>query len=298
MNYFIVDDDPAVRAILTNIVESRLNGTVIGTESDGSRLTPSILISADVDIVLLDLLMPERDGLDTLEVITPTFNGKTVMISQIETKEIIASAYERHIDAYITKPVNQLEVSSVLKRIEKQIRLETSLKQIHTSLSSLTESEDPNSFANDTHMVCPAEEILTDLGIRHEKGSEDLLMIIQTLHNESPSQFQSMKDLLSLRHTTDKSNSSPKDLKATEQRIRRAIIQSFHHITSIGAIDHTHPTFDYYAMKYFEPDQIHQQLQELTHGQGDRKRSFTPKINIKRFIMALYDDCRQKSTAR
>ena len=62
MRYFIVDDDRASRAMLTQIIEDSQLGTVIGEASNGQEAITQILVMQP-DFVIIDLLMPKLDGI-------------------------------------------------------------------------------------------------------------------------------------------------------------------------------------------------------------------------------------------
>ncbi|ADH98144.1 response regulator [Salisediminibacterium selenitireducens] len=300
MNYFIVDDDPAVRGMLKHLIETEL-GPVTGEAEDGLQLTEEQLQSHETDILIIDLLMPGEDGIETLNRIRDTFSGKAVMLSQIETKEIIADAYESGVEAYITKPVNKKEVLSVLSKVAKSLTMERSMEQIKNSLNNiagnaLTPPQQSTRNHKNISEVC-IKETLTDLGICYEKGAEDLTTIMHALEHEKGINDLSLRSLWELRHTYSGFTPTPKDLKATEQRVRRAIFQSFYHISSLGAMDTTHPVFEHYATRYFEFEQVQLRIFSMNNHEN-KEDTNNYRMHIKRFIMALYDDCRQKSTAR
>lgn len=298
MNYFIVDDDPAVRGILKHIIETE-NGNVIGEVEDGSNVFSSMLNQTETDILIIDLLMPEEDGIETIKRINSDYGGKIVMISQVETKEIIAEAYQNKVEAYITKPINRLEVLSVLSKVSKNLKLERSMTQIKNSLELVGSNDDmiTKKHSIDLDIIGNADIVLSDLGIRYEKGAEDFIDILRAINSEKISTFFSLKELWESSLCISGHQTSSKNIKATEQRVRRAVIQAFNHISSLGAMDVTHPKFDYYAMRFFDLDQVQQRIYELNH-HGQDKKSHQPRLNIKRFIMAFHDECRQQSTAR
>lgn len=147
LNFFIVDDSTTIRAMLSNIIEEEGMGTVIGEAEDGSEVYADSLVEQKIDILLVDLLMPNRDGIETVREIAPFFRGKIIMISQVETKDMIGEAYALGVDHYITKPINRLEVVSILKKVSDHYRLEKSLSDIQKSLSFLnsqTQHPEPN----------------------------------------------------------------------------------------------------------------------------------------------------------
>jgi CheY-like chemotaxis protein len=70
------------------------------------------------DIVLLDEQMPGRDGLTTLEDIKQMLPElPVVMVTKSEEEQVMEDALGRHIDGYLTKPVNPSQILSVCKRL-------------------------------------------------------------------------------------------------------------------------------------------------------------------------------------
>lgn len=70
------------------------------------------------DVVLLDEMMPGRDGLSTLEEIKDRHPSiPVVMITKSEQEDLIASAIRKEITDYIVKPVNPLQILSALRKI-------------------------------------------------------------------------------------------------------------------------------------------------------------------------------------
>ncbi len=137
MRFFIVDDDEAVRSSLAQLIEDEELGIVAGEAEDGAELTASYLNDLHIDILCIDLLMPERDGLETIRAIKDEFHGKYLMLSQVETKELIGQAYTLGVEYYVTKPINRVEVLSVLHLMIERLHLEHSIENIQHSLKSV-----------------------------------------------------------------------------------------------------------------------------------------------------------------
>jgi len=57
----IVDDEPGIRELLTMILEAAGHSVVVA--EDGME-APKVMASRAIDVVITDLLMPERDGLE------------------------------------------------------------------------------------------------------------------------------------------------------------------------------------------------------------------------------------------
>ena len=110
---------------------------VIGEAESGVKSIPLIL-STHPDVVLIDLLMPELDGIETIEQLkNEGFQGQFIMISQVVNKEMVGEAYEKGVEFFIHKPINRIEVQSILKKTAEQFRLKNSLIAIRESLAHI-----------------------------------------------------------------------------------------------------------------------------------------------------------------
>jgi two-component system response regulator YcbB len=302
MNYFIVDDTLTIRGMLSNIIEEEGLGTVVGEAADGSEVFAHTLDLLDVDILIIDLLMPIRDGIETVREIAPLFRGKIIMISQVETKDMISEAYSLGVEHYITKPINRLEVVSVLKKVSEYLLLEKSIHDIQKSLSFLsTHNHIPeNNRGKQKQMIPSAKNILLELGIIGKSGDKDLLDLVaflQQMEEEGIREIPPLKDLyenmVKQRLSSDVSvDEVRKEVKAVEQRIRRAIQQVLEHLASLGLTDYANPTFEYYSSKLFDYNQVRLKMREL-EGKTPNDTSNT-RINIKKFIQALYMEAKGK----
>ena len=301
MRFFIVDDSASIRTMLANIIEDEDLGTVEGEAEDGSEVYVDLLEAKEIDILLIDLLMPNRDGIETIRDIKSTFKGKIIMVSQVESKEMIGEAYSLGVEHYITKPINRLEVSSVLKKVSQHLLLEKSVEDIHKSLSVLTSIQKTSEIgSNRVNSIVPAgKSILLELGIIGESGNKDLLDLLCVLYHQEKSGVRgtpSLKDLFEdiVKKRLGSAAQSPeikKEIKAGEQRVRRAIHQALEHIASLGLTDYANPKFEHYASTFFDYSQVRMKMLEL-EGKADFSAS-PPRANIKKFLQALYMEARQ-----
>lgn len=137
ISYCIIDDHKATRRMIEQIIEDAMLGTVVGSSSGGSEGI-ELVLSTNPHMVLIDLLMPELDGIGMIsELKARGYNGKFVMISQIDNKDMVGEAYKMGVEFFIHKPINMIEVESVLNRINMQFTVDRSLLQIRQSLANL-----------------------------------------------------------------------------------------------------------------------------------------------------------------
>lgn len=306
MRFFIIDDDEAVRSMLAEIIEDYDLGEVVGEAENGAAVNEQLLNMKAVDILLIDLLMPVRDGIETVRELKPGFNGKIIMLSQVETKEMIGNAYLLGVNYYITKPINRLEVIGVIHNVIESLQLQKVIHSIEKNLNVLNTVKNPHtsSAAEDKNLIITSGQyLLAELGMIGEIGCKDLLGMLDYLnhyeHEHSLEQeFPALKDIFmnvaikKLGISCSDLNDIKKETKALEQRVRRAIFQGLHHLSSIGVTDYTNPKFEEYAPKFFDFAEVRKVMLDL---QNNSKPSISNShINIKKFIKVLYLEAKKR----
>jgi CheY-like chemotaxis protein len=101
----VVDDDPINRRLLASYLE-RL-GHAVATANDGAAGWERLRAGEPVDVVLLDVLMPELDGYEVLERIRAgdaLRHLPVIMISAVEETDSIVRCIELGADDYLPKP--------------------------------------------------------------------------------------------------------------------------------------------------------------------------------------------------
>ncbi|PRS21494.1 response regulator [Bacillus safensis] len=306
MRFFIADDDRAIRSILGQIIEDEDLGEVVDEAGDGVGLEAHSLNLKKVDILLIDLLMPARDGIQTIRHIHPEFKGKVIMISQVEAKEMMAEAYELGIEYYIHKPVNRIEIVSVIRKVMERIKLEKSIYDIQASLRHVLPlepvfSKGAGAGAKRRTMKEAGEFLLSELGIVGENGSKDLLEILLYLHetqsaNSHEVNFPPLKQLF-IKTAERKLDHGATDVevmrevKAAEQRIRRSIHHSLNHFASLGLTDFSNPKFEHYASKFFDFTDVSQRMKEMQ--KTSSPAGSTGRVNTKKFVQIFYFEAKQ-----
>jgi two-component system response regulator YcbB len=298
--FFIIDDDLACRSILGQVIEDEGLGEVIGELPDGHGNVVGTIIYNQPEILLIDLLMPGKDGIEIVEQLRErNFRGKIVMISQVEKKEMVAQAYAAGIEFYINKPVNRIEIISVLKNVTERLRMERSFQQMRDSLDaldrigSLRRGPDKSEIRQSDQVMIKEKtrEILADLGLIGEPGSHDLIQIMLFL-NDVPDidkylgEYRHLKDLYQAvqeKYLYEEEKQS--DVRAIEQRVRRAVKQAMDHLAALGLDDYNNLIFERYGPKFFDFNELRMKMKELENrSEKDRKT----RVSIKQFINALY----------
>ena len=112
----IVDDDIRNIFALTSVLE-RHNMQIVPAET-GREAIRRLQEQPDIDIVLMDIMMPEMDGMDTMRAIRQLPQFKTLPIIAVTAKAMKGDR-EKCIEAgawdYLSKPVDTEQMLSVLR---------------------------------------------------------------------------------------------------------------------------------------------------------------------------------------
>lgn len=272
MKIYIVDDDINVIRILQNIIEDNDLGSICGYALDGNKGIREISV-LEPDIVLIDLLIPEKDGIAVVnELKCFDLNCKFIMISQVSSKNMISKAYSEGIDFFINKPINIIEVTTVIKNVTELINYKNTLNNI----KDIFENDSLNSTTKNIkdEKIKRIKFILSKLGMSGEKGEKDIMSICNYLIEKN----LNMSDI-NIKDICKKLSHNPKNM---EQRIRRAIAKSLTNLAYLGIEDYMNDIFIMYSNSLFNFEVVKSQMDNIRG-----KSKFGGKVNIKKFIDGL-----------
>jgi PleD family two-component response regulator len=131
-NILIIEDDRFSRMKLEDILKSEGFNLMFAVDSartavhllglDGSNPTP-----IEVDLILLDIMMPEIDGVHMCSLINRTAKYKDVpiiMLTPENEEEALKKVFQAGATDYITKPTKKAEL---LVRVRSALRLKTEI---------------------------------------------------------------------------------------------------------------------------------------------------------------------------
>lgn len=112
----IADDSEFSRKTMAGIV-SRIGGEIVGEAANGLEAL-SLFKSLRPDVVLLDITMPEMDGVEALsKIIEQDALAKVIIVSSIGHKEMVWKAITIGAKHYVTKPYNSDYVGMIIKSV-------------------------------------------------------------------------------------------------------------------------------------------------------------------------------------
>lgn len=269
MRYCVVDDDPNVVQMLSNIIEERELGAVIGRANDGDSAL-ELIRGLRPDVVLIDYLMPKRDGSSVVRAIRETLPGiRFILISQVTDKEMVAHSYLAGVEFFISKPINVIEVEKVVRSVAEKIHMEQTLAGIRGMLAPQRAGVDAQ-----TARMSRIRLMLGHLGLTGEKGSYDVLALCEYALRNGLDQGP-----LDLNAICDHLEDSPKILK---QRVRRAVYHGLSNMANYGIEDYMNEHFVKYAGTLFDFESVRAEM-DFIRG----KRPEGGRVNINKFIEGL-----------
>ncbi|MGN0695747.1 MAG: response regulator [Oscillospiraceae bacterium] len=128
LNVMLVDDEPNVRqGIKMMIPWDELGLNVIGEGEDGDDGLDKMM-SLHPDIVIADVKMPGKSGIEmTEEAIAKGFSGKVIILSGYSDFSNAKNAISLGVENYILKPVDEDELIECLKNVREKILKEREL---------------------------------------------------------------------------------------------------------------------------------------------------------------------------
>jgi two-component system, chemotaxis family, chemotaxis protein CheY len=115
----IVDDQSNVRLLLSSILRKKIVGCTVSEATNGLEAL-DLLGRQHFDLVVLDVLMPLMDGIETLEAIrrTPSLRQLPVIVlSAVRDEGRVRQLVGHGISAYLAKPLRPLDVADRIQNI-------------------------------------------------------------------------------------------------------------------------------------------------------------------------------------
>ncbi len=157
----IVDDEPIIR----RGIKSLANLATIGIShiDEASNGEDAIDRAAFADIIMLDINMPRRDGLEVAEIIKKNNpNVLIVMVTGYDYFEYTQKAIRIGVDDYLLKPVNKQDVELVIKRMVDKLGRRNVKEKIDKINSHANQEPDLEGFAQVREYI---EQHIYDMGL-------------------------------------------------------------------------------------------------------------------------------------
>lgn len=128
----VVDDDPRLRALLQKFLTR--SGFMVSGARDSAHAR-SLLRSLDVDLIVLDVMMPGEDGLALTTSLRETMTTPILLLTARGDAEDRIRGLEAGADDYLGKPFEPrellLRISAILRRVPKPAPADEPPKTLH-----------------------------------------------------------------------------------------------------------------------------------------------------------------------
>ena len=131
-NVLAVDDDALNRGVIERIVARK--GHKVTLASGGKEAIEKVK-EGIFDLVLLDIMMPDVDGVEVLKVIRQQYSASAlpvIMVSALDDREKVIELLELGANDYVTKPIDA-------KVLQARIKTQLSVAIAHKKITALNE---------------------------------------------------------------------------------------------------------------------------------------------------------------
>jgi DNA-binding NarL/FixJ family response regulator len=116
----VTDDHRLVVEAVTAALEHEDGIEVVGTALCAEQAL-SLVGRTAPDVVLLDIAMPQMDGIRCLELIRERYpKVKVVMVSAVDDPRVVRQALQRGASAFVTKRVDPRDLAAVLRQTTEE----------------------------------------------------------------------------------------------------------------------------------------------------------------------------------
>ena len=134
----IADDEPIIRLDLRKTLEN-MGHQVVGEAVDGAKAI-DVAREMKPDIVILDIKMPELDGIDGAKVITTEGIAPVLLLTAYSQKDLVDRAKDAGVFAYLVKPFKEADLLPAMEiaisRYEEFVELENEVSDLENKLDT------------------------------------------------------------------------------------------------------------------------------------------------------------------
>lgn len=153
----IIDDEPSIRKYLHTLLE--VDGYDVSTVVSGNDALEVIGSGTRPDFIILDVLMPEMDGLETLRRLMAVDRGlNVIMLSCSNEVSTVVEAIRLGAHDYLTKPFEKPELDAALLKCRQKKELKAENQALREYCDQLT--EDLSFLAASQQMLKIRQQIL------------------------------------------------------------------------------------------------------------------------------------------
>lgn len=215
----VVDDEPDIRDVLSILLSS--NGYAVIEAANGAEAIEKVKQNGDADLIILDIMMPDTDGIEALKEIRKFSNIPALFLTAKSGETDKADAYYNGADDYLSKPFSQSEllmkVTSLIRRYREYSDTSELLKSIDAFKNITVDKDRRNVYKNGVDIgLTDTEFILLNFFLTHRGIPNDTKAIYEAVWGEKylPSAANTvMVHILNLRKKIEDDPAQPEIIK-------------------------------------------------------------------------------------
>ena len=134
----IADDEPIIRLDLRKTLEN-MGHQVVGEAGDGTKAVEAAR-ELKPDIIILDIKMPEMDGIEAAKIITTEGVAPVLLLTAYSQKDLVDRAKDAGVFAYLVKPFKEADLLPAMEiaisRYEEFVELENEVTDLENKLDT------------------------------------------------------------------------------------------------------------------------------------------------------------------
>ncbi len=137
LNILVIDDDKMMRNLLSAMI---IDNGHLPLVAEGYKQALSLLKHHKVDLILMDVEMPDIDGFVLTRMIREMHSAwvPIIFLSSNNTESYLAKGIDAGGDDYLTKPVNAVILSAKIRAMARIASMKAELEQLNKKLEELT----------------------------------------------------------------------------------------------------------------------------------------------------------------
>jgi len=182
----VVDDAEGIRRYLANLLE--MKGYLVDTAEDGRSALALLDAGAAPDVVLMDVMMPGMDGIQTLREIRERHAEiPVVMLSVVGSANTIVEAMRLGATDYLNKPFEEEELEATLAKVLERHAVAKERERLLQAVSDDLESSvwESRAMQHIRRVIEQVAETDVTVLIQGESGTGKEV-VARTLHQSSP----------------------------------------------------------------------------------------------------------------
>jgi len=177
----LADDHKLIRQGLCAMLEKERDITVVAQASNGREIV-GLVDEINPDVVILDIDMPDLNGIDAAELISKNINTKIIALSIHTSKRFITRMLKAGAKAYLVKQCAYEELAHAVRAVvENKSYLSPQIHDVFVSHHASNLSKDENSLLSIlTHREREVLQLVAE-GVKSKDIANRLFVTIKTI---------------------------------------------------------------------------------------------------------------------